>query len=79
MQLTDPPQYPVPQPPRPQVPQIHAPMVYVYEKQRWEYRLIIQSSMSEEELNALGAEGWELAGVVASPEKTQFYFKRART
>jgi hypothetical protein len=53
-------------------------MVYVYEKQRWEYRVIIQSEVSEEELNALGAEGWELVGVVALPETTQFYFKRAR-
>jgi Domain of unknown function (DUF4177) len=54
-------------------------MVYVYEKQRWEYKMIFQGAMSEEELNALGAEGWELVGLVALPENTRFYFKRART
>jgi hypothetical protein len=49
----------------------------VYEKQRWEYKVVVQDAMSGEELNALGAEGWELVGVVALPEKPQFYFKRA--
>lgn len=53
-------------------------MVYVYEKQRWEYRVTAQSEMTQEELNALGAEGWELVGVVALGEKTNFYFKRVR-
>jgi hypothetical protein len=76
-----PPQHPCPEPPQPQrpaAPQLHAPMVYVYEKQQWEYRVITQSAMAQEELNTLGAEGWELVGVVALPEKTNFYFKRAR-
>jgi hypothetical protein len=54
-------------------------MVYVYEKQRWEYKVIFQSALSEEELNAQGAEGWELVGLVALPENTRFYFKRPRT
>ena len=52
-------------------------MVYVYEKQRWEYKVIVQSATSEEELNALGAEGWELVGVIGLPDTSQFYFKRA--
>jgi hypothetical protein len=52
-------------------------MVYVYEKQRWEYR-VITSAMSEDELNTMGADGWELLSVVALPAKTQFYFKRIR-
>ena len=79
--LTDPPQHPFPQPPQPQQPQpprSQSPMVYVYEKQRWEYKVIVQTAVSEAELNSLGAEGWELVGVVAMPETTQFYFKRAR-
>lgn len=50
-------------------------MVYVYEKQRSEYKC----SVAEADLNTLGAEGWELVGVVATPETTQFYFKRAVT
>ena len=66
-----------PQPPEPSVPQLHAPMVYVYEKQQWEYR-IIAHTMTEDELNTQGAEGWELVGVVALPTTTQFYFKRTR-
>ena len=53
-------------------------MVYVYEKQRWEYKIIVRNAMTEEELNAFGAQGWELVGVVALPEKSQFYFKRIR-
>ena len=54
-------------------------MVYVYDKQRWEYKLIVQTAMSEEELNALGAGGWELVGVIGLPDISQFYFKRVRT
>ena len=42
-----------------------------------EYR-IIASAMTEDELNTLGAEGWELVGVVALPATTQFYFTRPR-
>jgi hypothetical protein len=74
IRLTDP-----PQPAKSQLPRVQPPIVYVYEKQRWEYKVIVQNAVSEEELNALGAEGWELVGVVALPETTQFYFKRART
>jgi hypothetical protein len=75
-----PPSHPFPQPPQPQEPpalHIQAPMVYVYEKQHWEYR-IVASAMTQEDLNSLGAEGWELVGVVAQPATTQFYFKRLR-
>jgi hypothetical protein len=82
IRLTDPPQHPFPQRPQPenpQLPPVQPQMVYVYEKQRWQYKVIVQSAVSEEELNALGAEGWELVGVVALPETRQFYFKRART
>jgi hypothetical protein len=43
----------------------------------WEYR-IIASAVTEAALNALGADGWELVGVVALPATTQFYFKRPR-
>ena len=60
IRLTDPPQHPFPQQPQPQKPQlarVQPPMVYVFEKQRWEYKVILQRVASEEELNALGA-GW---------------------
>jgi hypothetical protein len=53
-------------------------MVYVYERQQWEYRVVVQSAMTQDGLNALGAEGWELAGLVSVPNKTTFYFERVR-
>ena len=78
--LTDPPQPPFPLPAQPQqTAHVQAPMVYVYEKQRWEYKLIVQSALSEGELNALGAGGWELVGVIGLKDTSQFYFKRVRT
>jgi hypothetical protein len=69
--------FPPPQPQEPSAPHVHAPMVYVYERQQWEYK-ISTSEMTDETLNTLGAEGWELVGVVALPAITQFYFKRPR-
>jgi hypothetical protein len=77
--LSDSPRFALPR----QLPQVHAPMVYVYEKQAWEYKIVVRSVSaeaipSEQELNTLGADGWELAGVVPLPEKVQFYFKRIR-
>jgi hypothetical protein len=54
-------------------------MVYVYERQQWEYKVLVQTAISEQELNALGAAGWELVGIVPLPETTRFYFKRVRT
>ena len=51
--LTDPPPHPFPQPPeprQPQIPHIQPRMVYVYENQRWEYKVIVQRAISEEEL-----------------------------
>jgi hypothetical protein len=58
-------------------------MVYVYEKQAWEYKVLVkdvtgEDMPSEQEMNALGKSGWELAGVVPLPGKVQFYFKRVR-
>jgi hypothetical protein len=82
IRLTDPPQHllpPPPQPEKPQLPRVQPPKIYVYDKQRWESKVMVQSTVSEEELNALGTEGWELVGVVALPETTRFYFKRAKT
>jgi hypothetical protein len=47
--------------------------------QKWEYK--VEYNASENKLNQLGAEGWELVG--ASPEAstsniTGFYFKRQK-
>jgi hypothetical protein len=49
---------------------------------RWEYRETVRDPstglMSTAELNALGAEHWELAGVVPAGDGVHFYFKRER-
>jgi hypothetical protein len=60
------------------------PMVYVYEKAEWEYKVVVKATteadlLSEEQLNELGSSGWELAGIVGLPGKVQYCFKRART
>ena len=48
---------------------------------RWEYRELIRDgshAVSEAELNDLGAEGWELAGVAPVGSQVHFYLKRER-
>ncbi len=60
---------------------IQPPIVYVKEKVVWEYKQITRAITTEKapdeaELNALGAEGWELAGVLAESSVVHFYFKR---
>jgi hypothetical protein len=56
-------------------------MVYVKGKSVWEYKQLIRNlrteqAPSQDELNALGADGWELAGVFADLPFVYFYFKR---
>lgn len=65
------------QPPRPSQP----PMVYVNRELTWEYRAIIrnlekETPLNEDELNKLGADGWEMTGIVDHPPLVYFYFKR---
>ena len=49
---------------------------------RWEYKDVVREVatglLSEAELNALGAEHWELTGVVPAGTRVHFYFKRER-
>ena len=69
-------------PPRSSPPgRIEPPMVAV--EPRWEYKEVVRSlkdqgPLAEAELNALGDEHWEMAGVVTTGESVHFYFKRAR-
>lgn len=35
-----------------------------YEHQRWEYRVVATALVDEEDMNALGFEGWEMVGAV---------------
>jgi hypothetical protein len=48
---------------------------------RWEYKQVVrdlgtEELLSEIELNALGNEHWELAGIVREDRVVHFYFKR---
>jgi hypothetical protein len=72
----------IPFPPRPgpapSAP-LEPPLVWV--EPRWEYRDVVrhvadQGPLSEAELNALGAEHWELTGVLPTGEMVHYYFKR---
>ena len=66
---------------RPETRGFRPPMVYVYEETSWEYKRVSrkldqEGPLLEGEMNALGAEGWELVGVVGHPNGMDFYFKR---
>jgi hypothetical protein len=83
IRFTDP-SPPFPQHPQPQQPgHVQPPMIYVYEKQEWEYKVVVKDAaekelLGEQELNVLGKTGWELTGVIPVAKKVQFYFKRPR-
>jgi hypothetical protein len=60
---------------------VEPPSVYV--ESRWEYRELVRDAEAsalptEIDLNALGADGWELVGVAAQGAQVHFYFKRER-
>jgi hypothetical protein len=48
----------------------------------WEYKEVVRQVptglLTEAELNALGAERWELAGIIPAGGQVHFYFKRER-
>jgi hypothetical protein len=79
------PHHPVPHVPpvqEPSRPQVQAPTVIVYEQLQWEYRVLradVTAGPAEEQLNALGRDGWELAGVASFADAVHFYLKRQRT
>ena len=59
------------------------PIVYVKDKTVWEYKLLTRNLSKEEapsegELNKLGKEAWELAGVLTDSPFVHFYFKRLK-
>lgn len=74
----------VPFPPRPSEPtgaRVEPPWVPI--EPRWEYKELVRDVggdglPSEAELNALGSQHWELAGVVSEGQRVHFYFKRER-
>jgi hypothetical protein len=72
----------IPFPPRPApAPSIPLEPPLVWVEPRWEYHHIVRHTdtdepLSEAELNALGAEHWELTGIVPLGEALHYYFKR---
>jgi hypothetical protein len=51
---------------------------------RWEYKEVIrdletEELLSETDLNAMGGDHWELAGIVREDSRAHYYFKRERT
>ncbi len=79
LHLMNVPEVPSPTPQPLPVPHLEPPMVYV--PATWEYRHLRKPSgqaPDEQELNALGAEGWELVGVSTEPDGVHLYFKRQR-
>jgi hypothetical protein len=71
-----------PRPPEPRGQPIAPPWVPV--EPRWEYKdvvrdLDVDGLLTEAELNALGADHWELSGVVGEGTRVHFYFKREHT
>lgn len=60
---------------------IRPPMVYIEKPMQWEYKQIVrdlerEKPLDEKELNDLGKDGWEMAGVAQHPPMAYYYFKR---
>ena len=75
-----PPPFP-PRPPFPPMPEVRVQPPLVFVEARWEYRhvtreLAAQAELTDEELNELGAAGWELVAAVSDGTRAHFYFKR---
>ena len=59
------------------------PIVYLNENPAWEYKLFIRdleldNAPGEEEINPLGAEGWELVGIFVHANMLYCYLKRMK-
>jgi hypothetical protein len=58
-------------------------MLYVYDDRAWEYKVLVRDPARDNlpdaaELDALGAAGWEMTGVLAFEQAVRYYFKRPR-
>jgi hypothetical protein len=74
----------IPFPPRPQERRgVRMEPPWVPVEPRWEYHELVRPANegelpTEADLNALGAEHWELVGVMRAEGQAHFYFKRER-
>ncbi len=55
---------------------MNTPIVYVGEEVKWEYKIVVAESPTVEMFNELGADGWELAGILPMQAGASFFFKR---
>ena len=72
---------PAPRPVVPQMPNIHVQPPFVFVQPEWTYREVVRNldetaAMTEADLNALGVEGWELAGILQDGRSVRYYLKR---
>lgn len=63
------------------VPLMPAPMIYVKESITWEYKRVTcdlkkDPALTEDDLNALGQNGWEMTGAFVDAKVAYYYFKR---
>jgi hypothetical protein len=59
---------------------VNVPMTYVAEPPVWTYKDVVRAPPEPipiEEMEDLGRQGWELAGVFGDRDEAHFYFKRA--
>jgi hypothetical protein len=68
-------------PQEPNAEAVQPPMMYIQEKYTWEYKRIDrpleqEQLLNEQELNALGGEGWELVTSVTTAAGASFYLRR---
>lgn len=62
---------------------VRPPLVYVREQLIWEYKHLVRNlekeeALSEQELNNLGEDGWELAAAFSAASTAHYYFKRIK-
>ncbi|OQY88295.1 MAG: hypothetical protein B6D39_11530 [Anaerolineae bacterium UTCFX2] len=60
-----------------------SPVVYVEENPTWEYKLLTRDlerepAPTETELDPLGEDGWEMAGLALHQNRLYCYFKRLK-
>lgn len=72
---------PAPRPFTPQMPNVHVQPPLVFVEPEWSYREVVRNlddtgPITEADLNALGVEGWELAGILQDGRSVRYYLKR---
>jgi len=72
---------PAPRPSIPQMPNVHVQPPLVFVQPEWSYREVVRNldetgALTEADLNTLGTDGWELAGILQDGRNVRYYLKR---